>query len=556
MICVPLRHRHHVVGVLKVLSPVPDAFDERDERALELVGGLAAAAVHRAQSDRQLAAHHTVARALAEAGSLSGGVSGALRGLGEALGWDFGALWLATEDGATLQCQDVWHLATVPAAPYGRAARDSAPVRGEGTIGGVWDTCRPSWVEDIRAQAPVPADGARAESAASAHLRTIVDVAVVANGEVLGVLELAAREERAEDPEMEDLVAVVAAQIGQFVQRKRAQNHIREQAENLSSVVELAQSIGRLRDPARFRPALCTAMRDVTGADQVALFELDDSGERLVLTAQKGDHLADGLVLAVDGPSAVATAFRTGEGDYVADTSNDARVDRDVARSSGLRTAFLEPLLRDGEAIGVVSISWHRLQRTDPAGKRTLMRLLAAESANALERADLVVMLDASARTDQLTGVANRRAWDDELGRELARSQRAGTPLCLALIDLDHFKAYNDTHGHPAGDRLLRESAARWDARLRTTDLLSRYGGEEFAVLLPGCRDGVAGAVADDLRTAMPAGATCSIGVAQWDGIESAEALVARVDAALYDAKDQGRDRVVVAGGGARAKAA
>jgi diguanylate cyclase (GGDEF)-like protein len=146
------------------------------------------------------------------------------------------------------------------------------------------------------------------------------------------------------------------------------------------------------------------------------------------------------------------------------------------------------------------------------------------------------------ARTDALTGVANRRAWDDELPVELARSARSGQPLSVALLDLDHFKAYNDRHGHQAGDRLLKATAAAWQDRLRKTDLLARYGGEEFAVLLPDCGLDGAMEIAERLRTA-PSECTCSIGVAAWDGREAATELVDRADRALYAAKEAGRDR-------------
>jgi diguanylate cyclase (GGDEF)-like protein len=144
--------------------------------------------------------------------------------------------------------------------------------------------------------------------------------------------------------------------------------------------------------------------------------------------------------------------------------------------------------------------------------------------------------------TDGLTGAANRRVWDQELPRALARAARSGVPLCVALIDLDRFKAFNDRHGHQAGDRLLKAAAAAWQERLRKTDLLVRYGGEEFAVLLPDCRLEDAMIVADRLLTAQPEG-TCSIGLAAWDGAETELALVARADQALYAAKEGGRNR-------------
>jgi diguanylate cyclase len=151
------------------------------------------------------------------------------------------------------------------------------------------------------------------------------------------------------------------------------------------------------------------------------------------------------------------------------------------------------------------------------------------------------------ARTDDLTGLPNRRAWDHEIGREIARARRQGTPVTVAMVDLDHFKTYNDANGHLAGDRLLKEAAGTWRSVLRTTDLIARYGGEEFAIALPGCAEEEAERLIDRLRAVTPAGESCSAGIAEWDGAEHAEQLLGRADRALYEAKQAGRNRTVVA---------
>jgi diguanylate cyclase (GGDEF)-like protein/PAS domain S-box-containing protein len=164
------------------------------------------------------------------------------------------------------------------------------------------------------------------------------------------------------------------------------------------------------------------------------------------------------------------------------------------------------------------------------------------------ERSELLGRVEAMARTDELTGLPNRRAWDEELRRELARAARSTEAVCVLLIDLDHFKAFNDEHGHQAGDNLLREAAIAWRVCVRMTDLIARYGGEEFAALLPRCPPREALTIASRLRAATPEGQTCSAGVAWWDGTESPEDLVGRADGALYEAKRAGRDRVVTAG--------
>lgn len=165
----------------------------------------------------------------------------------------------------------------------------------------------------------------------------------------------------------------------------------------------------------------------------------------------------------------------------------------------------------------------------------------------AREREELLGLLEVVARTDELTGLPNRRAWEEALTRELARAERNGTPLCVGFVDLDCFKKFNDERGHQAGDRLLKEIAAAWREELRTTDVVARYGGEEFAVALPGCDLEDARILVERMRSVVPDGETCSAGIALWDRIEPGEKLLGRADKALYAAKATGRDRAVIA---------
>ncbi|MFC3987164.1 GGDEF domain-containing protein [Actinoplanes siamensis] len=196
---------------------------------------------------------------------------------------------------------------------------------------------------------------------------------------------------------------------------------------------------------------------------------------------------------------------------------------------------------------------------TDPAGidwvaivlsSVTLFLLVLIRMAGLISRVqDQAAQLRALAHNDALTGVPNRRAWDLELSREMAKALRSGEPVAVALLDLDHFKRFNDTLGHPAGDRLLKEVSAAWRDQLREGDLLARYGGEEFGVLLAGQSQETALAVLERMRAVTPHGQTFSAGVAVWDRAEIPEQLVARADEALYRSKHGGRDRVTAAAG-------
>lgn len=160
---------------------------------------------------------------------------------------------------------------------------------------------------------------------------------------------------------------------------------------------------------------------------------------------------------------------------------------------------------------------------------------------------ELMDRLESLSRTDVLTGIANRRVWNEELPRGLARAQRLNLPMCVAIIDLDHFKRFNDTKGHLAGDALLADFGKLLRERIRGDDLAARFGGEEFVLMLHGCTLDNATQLVESLREAMPAEQTFSAGVAESHGDDLPEDLLRRADAALYRAKERGRNRTIAA---------
>ena len=140
-----------------------------------------------------------------------------------------------------------------------------------------------------------------------------------------------------------------------------------------------------------------------------------------------------------------------------------------------------------------------------------------------------------------------RRVFEEELPREIARARRADAPLSIAWLDLDHMSAFNMLRGENEGDRLIKETAARWRNELRDVDSVARLDGVEFALILPGCGLGEAVEVLDRVRGATPRGQTASAGVARWDGEEPAELLILRAQDALAAAKSSGRNVTIPA---------
>lgn len=154
----------------------------------------------------------------------------------------------------------------------------------------------------------------------------------------------------------------------------------------------------------------------------------------------------------------------------------------------------------------------------------------------------LTSVLRDTAQTDHLTGLANRRKWDERFEEEMARAVRGGSVLSVVMIDLDDFKVVNDAGGHDAGDRLLLDVTTAWRGVVRGGgDVLARLGGDEFCLLAPGSDEAGARALATRLADAMPADISASMGIATWDGTESASALLGRADQALYQEKERRR---------------
>ncbi len=321
-------------------------------------------------------------------------------------------------------------------------------------------------------------------------------------------------------------------------------------ATDLEILSEVSRTLSEVSDPDQAAEIICTVVLGATGAVAVLLWEL--TGRELDVRRCEGALPAQALGELAQ--RARAGAQRSALGATTVVEQMEA-LDADGPSGEPLQTldpelrlgsAWHEPMTSGGRLTGVLSILWLGELR-DIERPRRLIGPLAHHAAVALERSRLLALLQEAARTDPLTGLANRRVWQETLAHELKRAGRELTPLSLVLIDIDRFKSYNDRFGHPSGDRLLQEAAHSWSRQLRATDMLARVGGEEFALILPSCPPADARLVAERVRAAMPGGETCSLGVVTWDGNASASALYEAADRALYVAKDSGRNRVEVA---------
>ncbi len=327
----------------------------------------------------------------------------------------------------------------------------------------------------------------------------------------------------------------------------------------LRAMQSVTSAMARAHTPQEALEALLERLGEDMGWDVGAFWAVADDGV-LELTAGWAAARVDAFeferlsrqLRLEPGAGLPGQAMERREPVWIDDYAADASMLRSrAARTAGLHSAIGVPATREGDVVGVIEFFSAELRGRDPSVAGALHTvgghigelLVVLEERHALLR-----RLEGLALTDQLTGLPNRRAWEDTLARELARATRDGAPVCVAVLDIDAFKSYNDDRGHLAGDALLSQAADAWRSELRGGDVLARYGGDEFAALIPGRALDTAVVVVERLRRAAPEGCTCSAGVAMWDGGESATDLFGRADAALYVAKQSGRNQLAAAG--------
>ena len=335
----------------------------------------------------------------------------------------------------------------------------------------------------------------------------------------------------------------VHAFLRDLTMQRAAERGAQEHLDDLDRLLQVSRELDR--SVVEGRDAICAAARDLSGCDFVLFFTLGTAGDRLVVAGSAG-HPQGSRDLTLDPDQSVAAqVLRTGTARFSGDLTADPSVDPAAASRLGAAAAYWQPIVREGAGVGILVAYWWQPLLAVPERVATLLGLFAAQAATAIERADLLARLEDLARTDALTGAANRRALDEALEVALADARRSGRPVSVTMLDLDHFKRYNDTRGHQAGDQLLRATAAAWMHELRPGDVLARYGGEEFLAVLRACDVGGAVVVADRMRAVVPGPQTASAGTATWDGTETVASLIARADVALFQAKDAGRDWTV-----------
>lgn len=364
----------------------------------------------------------------------------------------------------------------------------------------------------------------------------------------------------AEDVKM---ITSFCQQAGVSIENIALQNQLSEQRKIIQSLSDLTTSLDSSLYLEPLHETILEHATQLLRAEQGSIMVLDEYKEELSIKAMKG--MSKSLFEALNikpGEGIAGQVYQTGVPLLVQDLASDPRI-RQQSKPRYKTPSFVSvPLKVKNRTIGVINLADKITGEVFLEEDLQLLQAVASYVSIAIERSELYEKTEELKKisiTDSLTGLLNRRYFQERLTEEIERSRRHGIPVCLMMIDIDNFKNFNDTYGHPGGDDILKLLSQALRNYIRAIDVAARYGGEEFTIILPQTNKQDAGIIADRLckeigkketlqkKFTDTGSLTVSIGLAAFpNDAESIEELIRNADRALYQAKLQGKNRVVI----------
>jgi len=430
-------------------------------------------------------------------------------------------------------------------ADLGTVAKEGLRIPlGEGLTGHAAQIKRPVYVPDVLKD--------KRYMATISETRSEVAIPLMVRDEVVGVLDFQSEQPNFFDPEMVDLLTLFSIQASLALENARLYSLERRRSEQLEAINAVARQTTAVLELDALLTVVCRLLLEWFRIDHVAVLLAE--GETLRVRAYEGrltPNLAMGSQLAT-GVGLAARALSTGKSVI---ENNVNEVDGYIAGFVETQSEMCVPLIFFGEKLGVLALESARKDAFDHDDLQPL-ESVADICAAAIQNASHFDRMKQLAYVDGLTGIHNRRYFEMRVVEELERAGRFQGRMSIIMVDIDNFKRLNDEFGHLLGDEVLRSVSTILKQQLRKVDMVCRYGGEEFAIVVPETSGENALRVAEKLRRhveshhfpGVPRPVTISIGVADYPthGITRDE-VVAAADSALYQAKQAGRNRVVAA---------
>lgn len=429
-------------------------------------------------------------------------------------------------------------------AQFGRPEARARLRFGEGIIGNAARLKRPLYVPDVTRDPRYVMGISRT--------RSELAIPLMVRDEVVGVLDMQSEEPNPFDKETIDLLTLFSTQASIALENARLYSLEQRRARQLEAINAIARQTTAIIDLDVLLNKACALVLERFRGEHVAIVLSDDAGMRLRAHCGKLTPLIETGHILPDSIGLISRCLETSRPLFENDVRKAARY---VPGFIETRSEMCVPLISLGQKIGAICLEHSELNAFDDVELQPL-EAVADICASAIKNVEFIARARQLAYLDGLTGIFNRRFFELRILEEIERANRYDHPLAVIMVDIDHFKRLNDEFGHMLGDEALRQVSKIFSMHLRKGDVVCRYGGEEFAMLLPETTAENAAEVAEKLRAriaqhnfpgvARPV--TASAGVAAFPKFgRTRDAIVAAADAALYSAKQNGRNCVVSA---------
>ena len=361
------------------------------------------------------------------------------------------------------------------------------------------------------------------------------------------------------------IVQSLCRQTGKIIENKRLHQDLSWKFSRIASITELSRELSNIDSHEALLRSVLERSAKLLMAEQGSLMMLDQETDALLIEAKMGSSGAAATRVRIPrGEGIAGRVAEKGEPFLVENVESDPRIGKKNRENYRTRSFISVPLMIGERTIGVLNLADKTTGEVFDRDDLNLIQSFATHAAVVLERSTLSHQTERLRKltiTDPLTGLLNRRYFQERLEEEVARSLRHDRSLSLLMLDVDGFKSFNDTYGHPAGDEALRLVGEALLRIVRHMDVVARFGGDEFVVILPETDGNAAMLIAERIREEVAAAltgsrsarlsaaaaVTVSAGIASYEGPgESGEQLLERADQALYKAKAGGRNRVEV----------
>jgi diguanylate cyclase (GGDEF)-like protein/PAS domain S-box-containing protein len=504
----------------------------------------------RKREEKLLALEHAVTRSLAEAESASIALKAVIRAICESEGWECGRYSRVDEAARVMRFTEYWGKPDPMIDRFIDGKREVVYGPGDGLSGKVWQSGKPLWSTDTIGDERGLGSAVNAETG----MHGAFVFPVTAEGSTIGVLTFNSREIRDPNERLLRAVHAIGSQIGQFLRRKEGEEALRNHASQQRLIAEFGQQAFANTALAEVLPRAAQLAADTLKTDYSSVLELAPEGSHLVFKAAFGwpaEWVGQRTVAVVPG-SRLDGILTRGEARIIEDYAAESDISPSPLLQFGIHSGVQVPIFGTREAYGLLTVHTRQARRF-MEDEVVFLRSIANILATAIERKNADDRLSHLARFDTVTGLPNRHLFRDRLEQMLTLAARNRWLIGVLFIDLDRFKAVNDTYGHGAGDKVLGQTASRLKECVRSGDTVGRLSGDEFAIALSNLAQADdAGLVAQKIVKVLTAAfefdgiqayVTASIGIALYpeDGGDP-DVLLKNADTAMYRAKEQGRN--------------